>query len=99
MRRRPPRSTRTDTLCPYTTLFRSPHSVRRSFAQGVAGLSPVLPFADAAERPERTDARFGLEQRLRRRVELAGSFGRRIFRPLFRGGAGGRWKGLRHRLL
>src|SRR3546814_2539596 len=23
MRRRPPRSTRTDTLCPYTTLFRS----------------------------------------------------------------------------
>src|SRR3546814_17955520 len=24
MRRRPPRSTRTDTLCPYTTLFRSP---------------------------------------------------------------------------
>src|SRR3546814_2080073 len=28
MRRRPPRSTRTDTLFPYTTLFRS-HSVRR----------------------------------------------------------------------
>src|SRR3546814_16358826 len=25
MRRRPPRSTRTDTLFPYTTLFRSPH--------------------------------------------------------------------------
>src|SRR3546814_3511644 len=25
MRRRPPRSTRTDTLCPYTTLFRSHH--------------------------------------------------------------------------
>src|SRR3546814_245893 len=25
MRRRPPRSTRTDTLCPYTTLFRSVH--------------------------------------------------------------------------
>src|SRR3546814_11515690 len=24
MLRRPPRSTRTDTLCPYTTLFRSP---------------------------------------------------------------------------
>src|SRR3546814_9020881 len=29
MRRRPPRSTRTDTLCPYTTLFRSP-GLRRS---------------------------------------------------------------------
>src|SRR3546814_19901066 len=26
MIRRPPRSTRTDTLCPYTTLFRSPES-------------------------------------------------------------------------
>src|SRR3546814_1180488 len=26
MRRRPPRSTRTDTLFPYTTLFRSSHS-------------------------------------------------------------------------
>src|SRR3546814_7436661 len=29
MIRRPPRSTRTDTLCPYTTLFRSPdHDLR-----------------------------------------------------------------------
>src|SRR3546814_5316186 len=27
MIRRPPRSTRTDTLCPYTTLFRSPASL------------------------------------------------------------------------
>src|SRR3546814_6510848 len=30
MIRRPPRSTRTDTLCPYTTLFRSPSLSRRS---------------------------------------------------------------------
>src|SRR3546814_6428543 len=29
MRRRPPRSTRTDTLCPYTTLFRSPSTSHR----------------------------------------------------------------------
>src|SRR3546814_7821884 len=29
MRRRPPRSTRTDTLFPYTTLFRSHHLGRR----------------------------------------------------------------------
>src|SRR3546814_6839295 len=28
MIRRPPRSTRTDTLCPYTTLFRSPRRKR-----------------------------------------------------------------------
>src|SRR3546814_12161939 len=30
MRRRPPRSTRTDTLFPYTTLFRSSTSTRRT---------------------------------------------------------------------
>src|SRR3546814_11550297 len=30
MIRRPPRSTRTDTLFPYTTLFRSSESIRRS---------------------------------------------------------------------
>src|SRR3546814_4409263 len=29
MRRRPPRSTRTDTLLPYTTLFRSPLSTKK----------------------------------------------------------------------
>src|SRR3546814_13894331 len=34
MIRRPPRSTRTDTLCPYTTLFRSPGQ-----AEGIAALS------------------------------------------------------------
>src|SRR3546814_1737238 len=30
MIRRPPRSTRTDTLFPYTTLFRSPHDERKA---------------------------------------------------------------------
>src|SRR3546814_13824981 len=34
MIRRPPRSTRTDTLFPYTTLFRSPPIGRRSFDEG-----------------------------------------------------------------
>src|SRR3546814_17509910 len=38
MRRRPPRSTRTDTLFPYTTLFRSEAEV-----QEPAGLRPQLP--------------------------------------------------------
>src|SRR3546814_8563333 len=38
MRRRPPRSTRTDTLFPYTTLFRSAQAAaKRMIAQGVAG--------------------------------------------------------------
>src|SRR3546814_18179507 len=34
MIRRPPRSTRTDTLFPYTTLFRSPESPDFAFAAG-----------------------------------------------------------------
>src|SRR3546814_2577375 len=45
MRRRPPRSTRTDTLFPYTTLFRS-HERRGSFCQPVVG----APAGDAAHR-------------------------------------------------
>src|SRR3546814_12102223 len=37
MIRRPPISTRTDTLCPYTPLFRSPSSVlRRAYAIGAS---------------------------------------------------------------
>src|SRR3546814_738522 len=43
MRRRPPRSTRTDTLFPYTTLFRS-HvllAVERHAAERLAGRQPV----------------------------------------------------------
>src|SRR3546814_9541808 len=34
MIRRPPRSTRTDTLFPYTTLFRSPRTARSSASAG-----------------------------------------------------------------
>src|SRR3546814_9970280 len=34
MRRRPPRSTRTDTLFPYTTLFRSGRGLRQRFGLG-----------------------------------------------------------------
>src|SRR3546814_2471925 len=43
MNRRPPRSTRTDTLFPYTTLFRSrPATQARSgFYDGEAGLGPA----------------------------------------------------------
>src|SRR3546814_477462 len=37
MRRRPPRSTRTDTLCPYTTLFRSGIDVEGDGAAGRPG--------------------------------------------------------------
>src|SRR3546814_4498494 len=42
MIRRPPRSTRTDTLFPYTTLFRS--SVRSCFRNGRAGRASAYPL-------------------------------------------------------
>src|SRR3546814_3885880 len=40
MRRRPPRTTRTDTLFPYTTLFRSPET-RASFRERIQKLPRV----------------------------------------------------------
>src|SRR3546814_992789 len=51
MIRRPPRSTRTDTLLPYTTLFRSPHQL--SCKLGVAAASAparVLPSGHRSDR-------------------------------------------------
>src|SRR3546814_3718752 len=53
MRRRPPRSTRTDTLFPYTTLFRA--RADRDIESGVA------PRLDKADRPGVKPARFGFE--------------------------------------
>src|SRR3546814_15793754 len=50
MIRRPPRSTRTDTLFPYTTLFRS---------DGIEDLLDVDPTGDPAERPGRQAEVFG----------------------------------------
>src|SRR3546814_3249614 len=47
MIRRPPRSTRTDTLFPYTTLFRSPclitHPRKRSLWRGIGGVGYLQP--------------------------------------------------------
>src|SRR3546814_6891094 len=42
MRRRPPRSTRTDTLFPYTTLFRSWTPPHRSGQHGISDCAPLL---------------------------------------------------------
>src|SRR3546814_14514403 len=63
MIRRPPRSTRTDTLFPYTTLFRSlrdvPHALRRDRlrARLHAGLDRhLLPRVPGAGPPERAGA-------------------------------------------
>src|SRR3546814_17562252 len=49
MIRRPPRSTRTDTLFPYTTLFRSPGSRRHP--------ARAAPLADGGGDPRRGDRR------------------------------------------
>src|SRR3546814_6208301 len=55
MIRRPPRSTRTDTLCPYTTLFRSRQNPRRQ--RRLYRLSTPLPrkSADPASSRQRVD--------------------------------------------
>src|SRR3546814_10941609 len=55
---RPPRSTLTDTLFPYTTLFRSPAAARLKLALGSKPDDLVSPGADpiaaAGERPPRS---------------------------------------------
>src|SRR3546814_1622820 len=57
MIRRPPRSTRTDTLFPYTTLFRSPERHhhgrgRRGAGPGAAGRPRGRPAVSAVHRSE-----------------------------------------------
>src|SRR3546814_10385217 len=54
MIRRPPRSTRTDTLFPYTTLFRSPNTSRLAFTR-----SKLNPRA-VASRPESRKCSLGV---------------------------------------
>src|SRR3546814_3365899 len=55
MIRRPPRSTRTDTLFPYTTLFRSGETARRPRGLLPAPASPPL----REDRPRRSRPRSG----------------------------------------
>src|SRR3546814_14351664 len=54
MIRRPPRSTRTDTLFPYTTLFRSPNRDVRRFGKLIPTGNPDVVSIEVrdAERPE-----------------------------------------------
>src|SRR3546814_6378318 len=54
MIRQPPRSTRTDTLFPYTTLFRSPATGRRAHGQ-----RPIVEIRVAEAVAERIDGRAG----------------------------------------
>src|SRR3546814_1861910 len=67
MIRRPPRSTRTDTLFPYTTLFRSFYAVRKIFKR-------LPPFGEEAQFDRRqcefiAQFRIGFAQFLRHTVE------------------------------
>src|SRR3546814_5021142 len=61
MLRRPPRSTRTDTLFPYTTLFRSAalQTAQRRARIGIGFLAVDAPVAQAVERDAR--ARYGTQ--------------------------------------
>src|SRR3546814_519559 len=54
MIRRPPRSTRTDTLFPYTTLFRSPLPLVAQTLESGLGLTEVLPLRQNHRRPRAT---------------------------------------------
>src|SRR3546814_21104392 len=57
MIRPPPRSTRTDTLFPYTTLFRSEFEHRRALYPRLRHRGPeaALAAGDGARRPDRRD--------------------------------------------
>src|SRR3546814_20456580 len=59
MIRRPPRSTRTDTLFPYTTLFRSDHGVVASLCRAAAAVAHAWPtcFTDHARQGNRSEER------------------------------------------
>src|SRR3546814_19157425 len=56
MIRRPPRSTRTDTLFPYTTLCRSPLDRKRPCLRGPGGPAGQRHAADGADRRQRLAA-------------------------------------------
>src|SRR3546814_7759795 len=51
MLRRPPRSTRTDTLCPYTTLFRSRRVDGDAFGERRAAVLGLCVLREAAQLP------------------------------------------------
>src|SRR3546814_2660494 len=66
MIRRPPRSTRTDTLFPYTTLFRSRAGRESEFAHGIddSPLHRLQPVADLRQRAVENDVHRVVEVRL-----------------------------------
>src|SRR3546814_13521402 len=68
MRQRPPRSTRTDTLVPYTTLFRSVADRN----QGCHGRAPLGLWGRVARKWRCTDVSGSVDQELRIRADESG---------------------------
>src|SRR3546814_9467535 len=72
MTRRPPRSTRTDTLVPYTTLFRSPTAISRPARaipmDGRSGSATTRPWTSAGS-PSAISLDFGRIGRMKRSEE------------------------------
>src|SRR3546814_8911089 len=66
MERRPPRSTRTDTLCPYTTLFRSYHPCPKGAVQ-LSELEQILGQKECPGEPGRLRAAGRNDQAIQRR--------------------------------
>src|SRR3546814_10193700 len=68
MRRRQPRSTRTDTLFPYTTLVRSTEVRRKSMLDHKNRIAALMRLRDAGA--EETPEGDGIEEAIRRQVVL-----------------------------
>src|SRR3546814_7140851 len=82
MIRRPPRSTRTDTLFPYTTLFRSPQGGTRRRRRAADRRAERLGHLNADGYPRRRVHRRGLRRRRRQPVpRLRAAAERRPFLP------------------
>src|SRR3546814_20601243 len=85
MIRRPPRSTRTDTLFPYTTLFRSPAKRHRREQPGAmrAHADPIRDILGVAgDRSLIVDNQFGSRSRAAAGVDERGGVGlRAVFDP------------------
>src|SRR3546814_20084803 len=75
MRRRPPRSARTDTLFPYTTLFRSQRNSkrRRLFSVRSFTLQPIILVPEHAIQKCRIAERLGLREPLQRTGDIIAS--------------------------
>src|SRR3546814_12303052 len=80
MRRRPPRSTRTVTLFPYTTLFRSEEHDRLKILSDVTALSQMVAWLRYDQTVDRGELRhvLAIQQRLLSMVPLLSAIAARI---------------------